>query len=77
MVREDVGRRGGFLCLALYTGSSIYTHYCIKNTSSIQIVYVHTIGHWDPCPSLLDGDTGMGQPPNKERGPCAWGDQIS
>jgi hypothetical protein len=27
----------------------------------------------DPCPSLLDGDTGMGQPPNKERGPCAWG----
>jgi hypothetical protein len=23
----------------LYTGSSIYTRYCIKNTSSIQIVY--------------------------------------
>jgi hypothetical protein len=30
-------------------------------------------GHWDPCPSLLDGDTGSGKPPNKEAGPYAWG----
>jgi hypothetical protein len=31
-------------------------------------------GHWDPCPSLLDGDTGSGKPPNKEAGPYAWGE---
>jgi hypothetical protein len=30
-------------------------------------------GHWDPCPSLLDGDTGSEKPPNKEAGPYAWG----
>jgi hypothetical protein len=30
-------------------------------------------GHWDPCPSLLDGDTGSKKPPNKEAGPYAWG----